>query len=172
MSHNIINQEVDIMLLSQQSIYLEKKFSYITKDPEYKGLSVIKRHSYTNTYDHSIRVAVAASLIAKWLHADSVSASRAALLHDFCLVDYNKKNDHPGLYCFYHPKEAAENAERFNLSRTERKAIETHMFPLGKIPTSRIGWSITIADKVVAIYEKFYGISSAKKLIMTSENEA
>lgn len=158
------------MYLSKKSVYLEKEFSYITGDKAYKSLSLIRRHSFTNTYDHSIRVAVAACLIARLMHADSVSASKAALLHDFCFVDYHTEKEHPGLYCFYHPKEAAENAKRFKISDVERKAIETHMFPLGKIPTSRIGWSITIADKIVAIYEKLYGITFIKRLIMTSES--
>lgn len=150
------------MKLSNASIQLIKEYAYITKDRDYQKLKSIQRHSFTNTYDHSIRVALLTGKIADKLNADKERAIKAALLHDFCTVDYNKENNHDGLYIFYHPKEAVENSKKWNLSKVEEDAILSHMFPIGKMPTSKIGWSITVADKVVAVYEKVYGITKLK----------
>lgn len=154
------------MKLSNDSIQLIKEYSYITKDKDYQKLKSIQRHSFTNTYDHSIRVALLTGKIADKLNANKERAIKAALLHDYCTVDYNKENNHDGLYIFYHPKEAVENSKKWNLSKVEEDAILSHMFPIGKMPTSRIGWSITVADKVVAVYEKVYGITKLKSIIL------
>lgn len=154
------------MKLSNDSIQLIKEYSYITKDRDYQKLKSIQRHSFTNTYDHSIRVALLTGKIADKLNANKERAIKAALLHDYCTVDYNKENNHDGLYIFYHPKEAVENSKKWNLSKVEEDAILSHMFPIGKMPTSRIGWSITVADKVVAVYEKVYGITKLKSIIL------
>ena len=53
------------MYLSTESEQLSSVYSYITNDSQYKKLKFIPRHSFTNTYDHSIRVALLASKIAK-----------------------------------------------------------------------------------------------------------
>jgi uncharacterized protein len=158
------------MNLSNDSIRLLKDYSYITNDEDYQKLKSIQRHTFTNTYDHSIRVALLTGKIADKLNADQKKAIKAALLHDFCMVDYNKKNDHEGLYIFYHPKEAIENSKKWNLSKEEENAILSHMFPIGRIPTSRIGWSITMADKIVAVYEKIYGVTKIKSIILKIAN--
>jgi uncharacterized protein len=158
------------MRLSNDSIQLIKEYSYITKDRDYQKLKSIQRHSFTNTYDHSIRVALLTGKIADKLNADKERAIKAALLHDFCTVDYNKENNHDGLYIFYHPKEAVENSKKWNLSKVEEDAILSHMFPIGKMPTSKIGWSITVADKAVAVYEKVHGITKLKSIILKFAN--
>lgn len=154
------------MELSEESIKLIKDYSYITKDEEYQKLKQIPRHTFTNTYDHSIRVALLSRKLSEILKTDCDKAIRAALLHDFCMVNYYEKNDHKGLYIFYHPKEAVMNSKRWHLAKIEEKAILSHMFPFGRIPTSRIGWSVTIADKIIAIYEKVYGVSRIKTFII------
>lgn len=158
------------MRLSNDSIQLIKEYSYITKDRDYQKLKSIQRHSFTNTYDHSIRVALLTGKIADKLNADKERAIKAALLHDFCTVDYNKENNLDGLYIFYHPKEAVENSKKWNLSKVEEDAILSHMFPIGKMPTSKIGWSITVADKAVAVYEKVHGITKLKSIILKFAN--
>ena len=59
-------------------------------------------------------------------------------------------------YCFYHPEDAVENAEKegFYLSYKEKRAIWSHMFPLStSIPTSRLGCILTLSDKTVAAQE-------------------
>lgn len=44
----------------------------------------------------------------------------------------------------------------------------SHMFPGGRIPTSKIGWALTIADKIVAVKEKLYGIRKVKKAVFAN----
>lgn len=142
------------MQLSEESKTLIEKYSHITKDQTYQKLSEIKRHGFTTTYDHSIRVALLSEKLSKLFGADREKVIRASLLHDFCLLDYHKKLTGEW-YVFRHPKEAAINSECFGIENDEKQAIESHMFPLGKIPTNKIGWCLTLSDKIVAIYEGF-----------------
>lgn len=150
------------MKLSIEQELLVAEYSHITNNHDYLSLKDIPRHSYTNTYDHSIRVANLAGKMAEYVHADVDSTIRAALLHDFCLTNYYEENDHPGWYLFYHPVEAAKNGERFDLTEQEKRAILSHMFPMAMVPTSKIGWMLTLSDKIVAVYEKTYGMKKIK----------
>jgi uncharacterized protein len=90
---------------------------------------------------------------------DPDSAAKVGLLHDFCLVDYHKDDRHihnGRWYCFYHPEDAVINSENegFLLSYIEKKAIWSHMFPLAtSIPSSRLGYVLTISDKIIAARE-------------------
>lgn len=153
------------MSLSDKTFNLALNYPEIIRNEKYKELLNIQRHIYTNTYDHSLRVARLSGYIAKKLGADPESAMKVGLLHDFCLI-----NRHDGSYTgdesylFKHPKDAVENSKPFSLSKVEEKAILTHMFPLAPIPTSRIGWSLTIADKIVAIYEQMHVLTSFSKV--------
>ena len=141
-------------------------FLYITQDKEFQKLKAIPRHGCTNTFAHSEHVAAYAAQMASFFKVSPESAYRTALLHDFCLANYTSKScNHPGFYCFYHPIEAAQNAKRFGLSAKELRAIECHMFPLGPIPTSRLGWLIRIADIVASITETECGIRCIQHII-------
>lgn len=147
---------------------LSKEMEYILDDREFKELLNYPRHHYTNTYDHSVRVAVGAALIARRIGADPVSAARVGLLHDMCFVNYYERSEHPGLYCFYHPVEAADNAaKRFGITEVEKRAIRAHMFPLAvRVPTSKVALCLTLSDKVVAIYEGLYGFRAARRAML------
>lgn len=127
---------------------------------EFKQLKDIQRHFFTNTYDHSIRVAVGAAIIAEIIGADIESAIKVGLLHDMCFVCQTERKEHGGLYAFYHPVEAVKNAkEHFELTKSEAHAIEAHMFPLAvRIPTSKVALALTVSDKLIAIYEGLYGV--------------
>lgn len=150
------------MKLSKEQELLVDDYSHITSHRDYLSLRNIPRHSYTNTYDHSVRVAYLAAKMAEYTNTDVDSTIKTALLHDFCLTNYNEENDHPGWYLFYHPVEAAENAEQFGLTKKEKRAILSHMFPMAMIPTSKLGWMITLSDKIIAVYEKTYGMKKIK----------
>ena len=132
----------------------------ILQSKSFRSLLHYPRHIYTNTYDHSVRVAICMAWLAKRGGTDPASAVKVGLLHDLCFVDYTSKNDHPGLYCFYHPEEAADNANReFGLSRREEKAIRAHMFPLSvHLPSSKLAFHLLLADKAVAVYELTLGV--------------
>ena len=137
----------------------------ILQDEFYLKLKKYIRHNFTNTYDHSIRVAVGAAIIAEWLHTDIESAIKVALLHDMCFVNIDERKTHGGFYAFYHPVEACENAEyRYGLTEIEKNAIKSHMFPLAiRIPMSRVALALTLSDKVIAIYEGLYFISLVRR---------
>lgn len=162
---------MDLEVTSESIQFLDKlseDTEFIMKDKQFKELLQYPRHHYTNTYDHSVRVAVGAALIAQKIGADPVSAARVGLLHDMCFVNYYERSEHPGFYCFYHPVEAADNADkRFGLTEIEKKAIRAHMFPLAiRIPTSKVALCLTLSDKAVAIYEGLYGFRMARRAML------
>lgn len=137
----------------------------ILKHPKFLELRKFPRHGYTNTLDHSIRVADAALRFAERMGVDRESAVRVGLLHDMCYVSYYenrripKEERHPGMYAFYHPEEAAENAKKFGLTKKELHAIRAHMFPLAvHMPKDKLGLVLTLADKKVSAEECAYSL--------------
>ena len=80
----------------------------ILEDPQYLALEKIPRHFYSNTLEHSVHVALLMGWLAERHHGDVASCIKVGLLHDMCFVNYREENDHPGLYCFYHPEEAID----------------------------------------------------------------
>lgn len=172
------------MELSKYCInYLENHYDgtdKILKNTGYRQLRNISRHRFTNTMDHSIRVACVNLYLSKKIHVSEESAVKIGLFHDFCLVDYYKEHHmkmserHPGIYAFYHPIEAVKNAEGIcDLTREEKQAIMSHMFPLSiRIPASRLGWLLTISDKIVAVYESFYGMRVFHRAMINAGSRA
>lgn len=145
------------MNLSEKTCSFINNYPEIIENSDFKKLRDIPRHGYTNTFDHSMRVARLSYLMAKRIGVDKESTVRVALLHDFCLInyraeDYSKAPDEE-CYLIKHPKDAVVNSKEYGLTPKEERAILTHMFPLAPLPTSRIGWILTIADKIAAAYE-------------------
>ena len=146
----------------------------ILHNNRYKDLKEFPRHKYTNTYDHSVRVAVATAIIAKRFGVNIESAIKTALVHDMCFANYynqpliSQGERHKGFYAYYHPIEAAENASKeFGLTDEEIKAIKAHMFPLAvHIPTSKLALALTLADKGIAIYEGLYRFRFVRQPMM------
>ena len=103
---------------------------------------------------HVMRVSIYTYKITKKLGMDYVSATRAALLHDyFTESDFNGvKGIKKGIV---HPDIAYQNAKKeFKINDIEKNAIISHMFPLGiKIPKYKESWVLTLTDKSVATYE-------------------
>lgn len=138
---------------------------HILDHPDFKRLKKFPRHGYTNTHDHSIRVAEVAVQLAEKMGVDKKSAARVGLLHDMCYVSYYKNRHipkeerHPGMYAFYHPEEAAQNAKKFGLTKEELHAIRAHMFPLAvHMPKDRLGLVLTLSDKKVSALECAYSL--------------
>lgn len=136
------------------------------------------QHISTRRLSHCINVSFISYKIAKFLHVDAASCARAGLLHDFCLYDFHDDTHKHTKQLFNHPKIAAETAKkRFNLSDKETRAILTHMFPFGPIPTSWTGWILQFADKICAVGEFASGLKDlfngkVLKNKKTSENLA
>jgi len=131
----------------------ELSFENIAKDiiytNKYKELKNIKHHGITR-YIHIMRVAKFTYKISRFLKLDYVSATRAALLHDYFLESSENRKVFAN-----HPKIACNNAlEDYKLNEVEKNAITSHMFPLGKtLPKYKESWILTFVDKSVAVYE-------------------
>ena len=126
----------------------------ITNTNKFKDLKKENHHGLTR-YIHVMRVSKYTYKISKLLHMDYISATRAALLHD-----YYTSNDLENIKAFkklnLHPSIASKNALlEFNLNEIEINAIESHMFPMGKkLPKYKESWLLTLVDKSVATYEQ------------------
>ena len=111
-------------------------------------------HHGLTRYDHILRVSKYTYKISKGMRMDYISATRAALLHDyFTNDDFNGiKGIKKGIK---HPKIAYKNAlKEFDLNKKEKNAITSHMFPLGiTIPRYKESLVLSLVDKNVAIYE-------------------
>ena len=131
------------------------------------------QHISTRRLSHCINVSYISYRIAKFLKVDAASCARAGLLHDFCLYDFHDDSHRHTRQLFVHPKVAAETAKkRFNLSEKEARAIVTHMFPFGPVPTSWTGWIVQLADKICALGEFASGVSDLIRLkIFRSKKE-
>ncbi len=146
----------------------EVSFEYIAKDilenKKFQKISLETHHGITRM-EHSLRVARSVYKIAKKLKMDYVSATRAAILHDFFT---NKEfGSHRGLIQgVVHPDIALANAKgEFAINDIEANAIEAHMFPLSKVvPKYKESWLLTAVDKGIAIYEQALYKFSYKKV--------
>ena len=134
---------------SQYDISFENIAKNIINKDKYKELKRIKHHGL-NRYIHIMRVSKFTYKISKFLHLDYVSATRAALLHDYFVESADNKKVFAN-----HPQIASNNAIKdYGLNALEKNAIESHMFPLGKtLPKYKESWILTLVDKSVAIYE-------------------
>ncbi len=149
------------------SEHVETEFLQIVEcilaDSDYQKLSNYVQHKNTTRLMHSLNVAYISWKLAKKMGCDARMAARAGMLHDFCLYDFREKAEEAQV--FHHPKVAARmSQERFQISEKEEKAILSHMFPLGPVPTSKEAWIISFTDKMCAVTERFcIGIALSRK---------
>lgn len=124
-----------------------KKFNILDKEV----------HHGITRYSHIMRVSKATYNITKKLKMDYVSATRAALLHDY--YTENDLSDVEGLYNRWkdHPEIAYNNAkEEFDLNDKEKNMIESHMFPMGNVmPKYKESWTLSLIDKGISTYEQY-----------------
>ncbi|MGB4659578.1 MAG: HD domain-containing protein [Mobilitalea sp.] len=118
------------------------------------------QHGNTSVFMHSIAVAYyshSIALIFK-LPVDERKLIRGALLHDYFLYDWHKKDIKHPLHGIRHPYIALQNANRdLRLSNIEKDIILKHMFPLTLIPPRYLESVIVcIIDKACSVYETFY----------------
>jgi len=125
-----------------------------------------KQHFDCDCYQHCYDVAYYCYKITKKLKLDYVSATRAAMLHDFFLYDWHFKSDRRGLHAYTHGKCACMNALKlFPLNEKEQNMIKCHMWPVTFVPPKSIeGFILTFVDKYCASKEILYHVF--KNLIM------
>ena len=130
------------------------------------------QHGDTTCYMHSLMVAYLSLVIAVKFNiiCDERSLVRGALLHDYFLYDWHKREESLRFHGFVHPKKALENAmKEYELNDIEKNIIKTHMFPLTIVPPKYIeGMIVSTADKICSIFEtlKFRRKQKYKMLIM------
>ncbi len=152
---------------------LNEEFDYLVSDilnNEHFLATKKDLHHGTSKYEHSLRVAKLSYKLSKVFKADSKSAARAGLLHDFF---FGTRKEKPENSYLRHPVTASNNAKKyFNVTDLEAEAIKTHMFHqvlLKKIfpfinrkekvsikefkPKSKEGWIICLSDLLVSIIE-------------------
>lgn len=118
------------------------------------------QHGNTSIFMHSVAVAYYSHRIALIfrLPIEERKLIRGALLHDYFLYDWHKKDIRHPLHGIRHPYTALQNASRdLRLSNIEKDIILRHMFPLTLTPPRY--WEsaiICIVDKACAVYETFY----------------
>ena len=143
----------------------DEEFESIIKDidesEEFQKTKEIFHH-FSNRYDHCKRVAYYSYLVTKKLHLSYEEATRAALLHDFFLVDSKNISFKEKFGTLVnHPKYALAYSEKFfNLSDKEKDIIVSHMFPVAptRVPKYLESWIVNLIDDYVAIKEEIYAL--------------
>ena len=135
------------------SITFDSIANEITHTDKFNELKSENHHGITR-YIHVLRVSKYTYKVSKFLHMDYVSATRAALLHDY-FTNEELHNDNSLKRGYLHPDTACINAEKdFELNEKEKNAIVSHMFPLcHELPKYKESWVLTVVDKCVATYE-------------------
>jgi len=129
----------------------------IIEHEEYQKMRIIPHH-HGSVFEHCLEVAYLSYRMSLKLRLDAESIIRGALLHDFYLYKFKKREDKNLLAESYrhsrnHPKIAKQNAQKyFELNDKELDIIANHMFPVG-IPRSYEAWITTLADKSLALME-------------------
>ena len=137
----------------------------IMAHPVFMGTKKNRQHQHTNTYAHSICVAMMALWIVDRFHikVEEQSLVRGCLLHDFFLYDWHITRTR--FHGFTHPTTALFNAKSyFPINDIEADVIKHHMFPLTPHPPmTKEGWIITVVDKLVSIREVFWFCRTKQK---------
>lgn len=117
------------------------------------------QHGDCSVFEHCANVAYVSCALFMKLHinANWDELIRGALLHDYFLYDWHKKEDCHPAHAVYHPTLALKNARLdYELSEKEEDIILHHMFPLTILPPkSREAWMVCLADKICAVMETF-----------------
>lgn len=140
------------------------EFNYIIKDilsnERVNKMKNYMQHCNISCYDHCLSVSFLCYKMCKKLNLDYISASRAAMLHDFFLYDW-RKNKMFTFHAYKHGKIAYNNAiKEFKLNDIEKDMIINHMWPVTIMPPKyKEGYILTIADKICATKEiiDYYG---------------
>lgn len=119
------------------------------------------QHGCVSVYSHSVSVSIMALILCRIfsIKADERSLVRGALLHDYFLYDWHKKDPGHKWHGFIHSRRALKNATRdFPLNKTEQDIILTHMFPLNLtlIPRRKESALVCLADKLCALHETLF----------------
>lgn len=154
----IVGSKLDFKDSNDETV--KEFYSYIedicTND-EFQKLSVFNQHLTTNRLQHSYNVAYYTFLVCRKYNWNVREATRAALLHDFFLYDWQdtKLGFHPN----EHPKQALINAKKyFEITPLMENMILSHMWPLSiAYPKYKESLIIQGSDRLCACLEIISG---------------
>ena len=101
--------------------------------------------------DHCLRVAYMSYRLAKILKLDKRRCSRAGFLHD-CGYGTNESAGVQFLKHFFYSAEIARRRKEWDVA----EIVESHMFPIGKVPNSIEAIVLWVVDKLDAILDFFH----------------
>ncbi len=141
--------------------------SEMLSNEKFLKLNQESHHGITRM-QHSMRVARNVYKYSIKFNLDYISATRAAIVHDF-FTNEEFGNNLGLIQGVIHPDIALENAKgEFPINEKEANMIESHMFPLSTVvPKSKEAWLLTVIDKIIAIYEYASNKFSPKRVRQT-----
>ena len=144
--------------MQKSNITFDSIANQITHTNKFNELKSENHHGITR-YIHVLRVSKYTYKISKFFHLDYVSATRAALLHDFFTDEVSNLGSVNRLT--KHPKCALENAKKhFDISPLQEDIIIKHMFPVTITPPKYLESVIVdVVDDVASIYERVSGVT-------------
>lgn len=134
--------------------------------------TAFRHHGAKSCFCHSVSVAYeSVKMAARYKNVDYRSLVRGALLHDYYLYDWHKKDASHRLHGFYHAKKAMDNAETdFGLNDVERDIIFKHMFPLNlRFPRYKETFIVSMADKKCSVGD-FTGRGACRNTLVNGKS--
>lgn len=116
------------------------------------------QHGRVTCLAHSIGVSMFSLIFVRsvGITCDEKALVRGALLHDYFLYDWHKKEERHRLHGFTHARTALKNATKdFELGEIEKDIIKSHMWPLNLLamPRCKEAWIVTMVDKYCSSLE-------------------
>ena len=136
--------------------------SALLSDSHVQEMKEYVQHGRVSTLEHCVHVANLSYEIDKRLslHSDLNVLLTGAMLHDFYLYDWHKKDDGSHrLHGLHHAKTACANARKFfHIDDKTSQVIGCHMWPLNlvRLPHSKEAWIVCVADKCVSLHETLF----------------
>ena len=136
--------------------------SGVQSDRNVQRMKRYMQHGKVSTYEHCVNVAKLSYDIDKALslHSDLHVLLLGAMLHDFYLYDWHKRdNGEHHMHGFKHAKTACLNAKNYcHVDDKTGDVIYCHMWPMNpeRLPKSKEAWIVCAADKAVSLYETFF----------------
>ncbi|MDY5577641.1 MAG: HD family phosphohydrolase [Lachnospiraceae bacterium] len=132
--------------------------SELIHDPKILQMKNYAQHNSSNTFKHSVHVALTAYRLSKIFHLkiDESSLAKGAMLHDFYLYDARGGQIGAWKHGTGHADTALNNSlKHYQLTRLEKEIIYCHMWPLNitRVPRSKESLLISMADKYCAARE-------------------
>lgn len=149
--------------------YFYNHANEIVATTQYQELHKYIQHGETTVLEHSISVAYYSYKMGKSLKikCDYRSLIRGALLHDFFLYDWHKKDKSRKLHGVYHPEVALKNAQQhYDINIKECDIISKHMWPLSPRPPRYIeSYLVWTADKYCTVVEMASKLLKRKQIL-------